>query len=1058
MTDDFDSLATALSDSYELQRKVGAGGMAIVYLARDLKHDRQVAVKVMRRELTTTIGSQRFLDEIRITARLEHPHILHLYDSGEAAGFLYYVMPYVEGQTLRDRLEQERSLPVDEAVKIARDVAGALDYAHRQGVVHRDIKPENILLSEGYARVTDFGIARAVLTARDERLTQTGLSLGTPAYMSPEQSSEGQIDGRSDIYSLACVLYEMLTGVPPFMAGSPLALLAKHAADPVPSLRGVRVTVPVGLDEAIVRALAKVPADRYRTAAEFAAALTGAPFPSGVSHPVPAVHLDPVTGPARISSTSFWEELRRRNVYKVAVVYGAVSWVLIQVAATAAPFVNISDQVVTWIIVAAFAGLPLALFLAWAYELTPDGLRATSPIRTGELPNLPQRRTTGFLPQRSGWLVVAGAAMAIGFAIVIWRVTLPAGPELNQNKVVVFPLLPASGAPVTQGEDAATMIGHALEDVEPLRWIDGWRLLDSEQRADVRQLSDEGAADLSRAQRAGFYLSGRIVASDSGPPIVGLTLYDVQGDSVAATSTGAASAEAVWTGGLTAVNKLLPTLIPGTDVKIDDTWTRREPAAVGRFLLGEQLARRGRYAQALAPYRRALAADSSFALAAMKGAMAYTWLDLVNPDDNAEALRLVQAALRSADDLAPRLIHFLRGFQAYLEGRADDAVLRLNEAIALDRDMTEAWLQLGETYRHLLPSDPQPDSLAAHAYGQALRSDSMANASLYHPLEFAIRAGDTATARRYLDRLLSREPGSALAWMSQLTYDCVADGPESVDWAQKAAQDPNHLVSAGWNLARIGAQIPCATAAFEAVLDREEHDEHSWYALLGVQTFLLAQGQDSVASARLRAAFTELDQGFFRRLVILDGLVDPRLEAFAEEMALFFEDRYGENYQGARASSWLWLFANWERHKQRPAKVEAISRAVEQRAQASGNPQEAVIAEALKGHEALARGDSSEAIRLFSALKPAASPDSIPWHMVQPLGMERLLLAQLHLARGDYRQALDVASLLDSPAPVYYLVLLRSSLHVRKAAAERLGDMRLASHFERRLAALEAVP
>ncbi len=944
-------------------------------------------------------------------------------------------------------------------MKIACDVASALDYAHRQGVIHRDIKPENILLSEGYARVTDFGIARALLTARDERLTQTGLSLGTPAYMSPEQSGEGQIDGRSDIYSLACVLYEMLTGVPPFTAGTPLAILAKHAADPVPSLRGVRATVPVGLDQAIMCALAKVPADRYRTAAEFGAALTGGRSPARIDQPPAAAPGEKVAGPAhQDSAQSFWEELRRRNVYKAAVVYGAVSWVLIQVVATAAPYLSISDEVVTGIIVAAFAGLPLALFLAWAYELTPEGMRATRPIRTDQLPSLSQRRTTGVLPHRSGWIVVAGAAMAVGLAIVIWRVTLPTGSQLNPNRIVVFPLLPASTGPATQGEDVATMIGHALEDVEPLRWIDGWRLLDSEQRDNVRLLSERGAADLARAQQAGFYVTGRIVVADSGAPIVLLTLFDVLGDSVAATSTGIAASEAAWTGGLISINKLLPTLSPGSEVAIDDAWSRREPAAVGHFLLGEQLSRRGRYAEALAPYRRAVAADSTFALAAMKAAMAYTWLDLVIPDDNAEALRLVQSALRSADDLAPRYKRFLRGFEAYLEGRADDAVAQLSEAVALDRDMTEAWLQLGETYRHLLPDDPQPDSLAAHAYGQALRSDSTANASLYHPLQFAVRAGDTATARRYLDRLLSREPGSALAWMSELAYDCVTSGPESIDWAQKAAEDPNHLVSAGWNLARLGAQIPCAVAAFEATLDREVHDEHSWYALLGVQTFLLAQDQDSVASARLRTAFTELDQGFFRRLVILDGIVDSKLEPFAEEMALFFEDRYGENYRGARASSWLWLFANWERHQQRPAKVEAIAREVQQRAEASGNPQEVIIAEALRGHAALARGDSLEAIRLFAALKPVARLDSIPWHMVQPLGMERLLLAQLHLARGEYGQALDVASLLDSPAPVYYVVLLRSSLQVRMAAAERLGDMRLARHFERRLAAMQATP
>ena len=249
--------------------------MATVHLARDLKHGRPVAIKVLRPEIAAALGPERFLREIEVAARLTHPHILPLHDSGEAAGFLYYVMPYIESESLRDRLEREGPLPLDEALRITREVAGALSYAHRHDVVHRDIKPENILLSGGEAVVADFGIARAITQAAGTRLTETGIPVGTPAYMSPEQASGGgPIDGRSDVYSLACVLYEMLAGEPPYTGPNAQVVIAKRFTDPVPSVRRLRETVPPAVDAATTRALAKAPADRFATAAQFAEALT----------------------------------------------------------------------------------------------------------------------------------------------------------------------------------------------------------------------------------------------------------------------------------------------------------------------------------------------------------------------------------------------------------------------------------------------------------------------------------------------------------------------------------------------------------------------------------------------------------------------------------------------------------------------------------------------------------------------------------------------------------------------------------------------------------------
>src|SRR5437899_4672661 len=262
--------------------------MATVYLAADLKHHRPVAIKVLKPELAAALGPDRFLREIETAARLNHPHSLALHDSGEADEFLYYVMPYVEGATLRERLAREGQLPLAEALRITRDVASALSYAHGHGVVHRDIKPENILLSGGEAVVADFGIARAITAAAAGTLTETGIAIGTPGYMSPEQATESErLDGRSDIYSLGCMLYEMLAGEPPYTGANARSVIAKQLTDPVPSVRRLRDTIPPAIDGAVSKALAKAPADRFVTVAQFAEALT----PS-------------VTGPVRLRLTA----------------------------------------------------------------------------------------------------------------------------------------------------------------------------------------------------------------------------------------------------------------------------------------------------------------------------------------------------------------------------------------------------------------------------------------------------------------------------------------------------------------------------------------------------------------------------------------------------------------------------------------------------------------------------------------------------------------------------------------------------------------------------------
>jgi serine/threonine-protein kinase len=325
MTQSSQRLTAALSDRYRLERELGAGGMATVYLAEDVKHRRKVAIKVLHPELSAVIGGDRFLKEIELTASLQHPHILPLFDSGAADNLLYYVMPYVEGETLRGRLERERQLPLEDAVSIAQEVASALDYAHKRGVVHRDIKPENVLLQDGKALVADFGIALAVSNAGQGRLTQTGLSLGTPHYMSPEQAmGEREITARSDIYALGAMTYEMLVGEPPFTGPSAQAIVAKVLTErPVP-VTVHRDTVPAHVAATLHKALAKLPADRFGSAAEFARALVNPSFTSGDTRSTVAL---PAAGTARPSPRLAWPAVALGGVL-LAGLAGAAGWAL----------------------------------------------------------------------------------------------------------------------------------------------------------------------------------------------------------------------------------------------------------------------------------------------------------------------------------------------------------------------------------------------------------------------------------------------------------------------------------------------------------------------------------------------------------------------------------------------------------------------------------------------------------------------------------------------------------------------------------------------------------
>ncbi len=370
MNDSSDPLRTALADRYAIQAEIGAGGMATVYLAEDLKHNRKVAVKVLRPDLAAILGGARFLKEIAVTANLQHPHILPLHDSGEADSFLYYVMPFVEGESLRERLNREKQLPVDDAIHITTTVASALDYAHRHAVIHRDIKPENILLHDGQPVVADFGIALAVSVVGGTRLTGTGLSVGTPHYMSPEQAAGEQVlDGRSDEYSLACVTFEMLAGEPPFTGPTAQAITAQKLSQAAPDVSARRATVSRASASVLAKALAPIPADRFDTPARFAEALIRAhtPVPGGLS---------PTAAPGRVAGPAGIQPMWLGAVLAVVVLalVGLMSWQLfVRSGAVSTDVVRLTLPLPDSINVSQFVGSVFAIspdgrYLAYAGE------------------------------------------------------------------------------------------------------------------------------------------------------------------------------------------------------------------------------------------------------------------------------------------------------------------------------------------------------------------------------------------------------------------------------------------------------------------------------------------------------------------------------------------------------------------------------------------------------------------------------------------------------------------------------------------------------------------
>lgn len=939
------SIFASLAGRYRVAEQIGQGGMSTVYRALDLEYSREVAIKVLQSEVATAVGTERFLREVQIASRLQHPHILPLLDSGEVNGLPYYVMPFVRGDSLRDRLKREGQLPLEDALKVVREVGEALAYAHREGVVHRDVKPSNILQWEGHALVSDFGIARAISEAGSQKLTGTGLSLGTPAYMSPEQSSGEAADGRSDQYSLACVLFEVLAGEPPFSGRTARAVMAKHMAEPPPSIEVLRPSVPAHVATAIRIALQKIPADRFETMSEFVEAL---------DKPTKR-HLADQERPAR----------GRRTAARVA------------------------------------AGLGLALVVA-----------------------------------------------AVG-----WFVLLPETRPLDANKVVVFPFAERGLVAEDEGAgyDVALMIGAALEQTEPLKWIDARPRVRAQDLDETGLVTAAAARSIAEHRGARWFIDG-FVRTDGDSATVVARLHDAAGDSLVAQNhlSVAYGAMTLHQVGVRAAARLLPSLVdPGHEIDISAI-VDRNPAAQTSWLQGERAYRSFRFADALGFYLRSVEQDSLFAQAAIKGAQSASWLD---QSDDAEAL--LEVALARDSLLPARYRPFARGLRSYLRGEADTALVWLNRAVEQDPDWGEAWFAVGETYYHLLPTAAPLDSLAQAQFEAAWRADSSFAPPLYHLMEIAARRGESERMAQLADRLETFGPDARTRAEVYLMLRCVGEGPESVDWGAAADQSIPALLQVGWSLAAGAYQPACAEAAFRAILDAPEAERNRrWGALLGLQGICLARGRDSESSHLVDSAVVA-GTSYARALFLIDGLADARFEERADSVQAYVERALQGNWDGV-STSVRWLSGAWYCRQGRDEECAAVQASIARASAAeTGTALDSALARSLEARLALNRGDTVRAVELLSLPAPSVRSEALTWDLVAPMAPDRLLLARLLAARGDFPGALAVASVFDHPEPTVFVPFVPESLRLRAEAAEAIGDRRLVERYRERLARLD---
>jgi Protein kinase domain len=932
-----EQLRQALAPRYEDWSEIGSGGSSVVFRALDVQHDRAVAIKVLQPELWSRTAPERFLREIRVAAKLQHPNILPLFDSGKVDGLLFYVMPFVPGESLRTRIKRDGALPIGEAIGIALDVSSGLSYAHAQGIVHRDIKPGNILLSEGRAVLADFGIARALEESPESRLTSHGFAPGTPTYMSPEHAGAEEVDARSDLYSLGCVLFESLVGEPPFTGRTVHAVVARHLHEAPPSLTVVRPAIPESVAEVVEKSLEKVPADRYQTAEELAAALKAAEGGTGRSR-------------------------ARRNATKRWLGYAAL------------------------FLLVAISGISIPRFL-------------------------------------------------------------PKTPTLDENGVLVFPFVTRGGAEVEAGWDAALAIGTALEQTEPLRWIDGWEWLPTEVRADPALLTPDLSAEIAVKRGAGRWVTGVIrPAADS--VAVTIRLYDASsGEFISQATAWGRSGRPTYEIAIAAVTEILPGLIePGRSIDLTPL-TDRKPAAVALTIQGDRAYRSSRFEEALDFYARAVAEDSLMAVAAARGARAASWLHR-----NRQALELADLAARHERLLPERHQRFVRGVVAYESGDADGAVRELRAAVLADPRWAEPAALLGETYYHLFPTGAHARTDADSLFSEAIARDSTFAPPLYHLIGMKIASEELDEARvltARLERTVGPEDGSVRSYIRMA--DCVGGDRDPEAWAVEASENPNGVLAGGLALASAGAQPACAELALRALLERGGN--WTWGALFSLQSLLLAEGRVeetvTLLDSMLASGFTAVYP-----LYMFDAGVSGAFDAGARRAEEVSRRAFGDLYRGTKGLN-LWLLGSWWANQGDAEMPKRLSEALEGFVSSPVVGREArLLADALAAEAALARQDDASALELLSSLQPNASPDRMFYEFHEALAPERIREARLLLTLERYQEALDVASVFDHPAPVSYLAYLAPSLGIRLRAAEALGRDDLVIRFRQRLTLL----
>ena len=846
---------------------------------------------------------------------------------------MYFVMPFVEGGSLRERIRDQGALPVEEALQISRDVGGALQHAHDQGVVHRDVKPSNILLAEGVALLADFGIARAVSAATVSGITASGTAIGTPQYMSPEQlSGDASVDARSDQYSLGCVVYEMLAGEPPFSGSNQRVVAARHLTQQPAPLSGLR-PVPRSVEIAVDRALAKTQADRFATISEFLSVLQ-------------------------------------------------------------------SD--------------------------------ATDAIR----------RVTARPAAGRGKLMRASAAGILAIALAAFGLAaMNRGPPLDTNRIGGFPVVDRTfpqGDPVG-AEQIATYLGYVLEGTDPLRWEEGRDWLTPGERTDPASLTLDRKVEVSRERGVGRILDGDVLRDDDVVRVI-LRLYDAD-DGTLLARQGASGEPGASAAALAAqaVAQLLGEMLGDRSVDVMNL-SAGNTLAVAQFHMGEMAFRDMRIGDALDHYGEAVTSDSTFALAAIKGALAAKWLHRIGL-----AEELLASAVRAGDNLPRRFAHLAAGLAAYFEGDADGAVAELRAGVTLAPEWAEGWMMLGDVYFDLLPQTGPRDSLAKAAYRDAVRFDPQFKVPLIPLADYAIWEGQTQDARAMLAEVERGNPALPALRAARLLADCVDEGPNAVDWVTEVEDEPSQVLAVALSASIRGLALDCTEAGARALLGTASPTNESWGGFLLLQSVLAVQKRYPELHALMSSpSVAHLPTGM---VYLFDAAAGYDVEVQAAEAAAGLTS----DLDGQRVAN-LWVLGEFEAHRGGAVALDRVISAMSRKSLDSGLELDARLTEILRARSVFLR-DGSEGLADLLALRPFGN---VMWDLWGALVLERALAAEALLGEGRLSEAERLASEIDTHRSAFHLLLLPRSLAVQAQVAELQGRPEAALAFRTRLGRLEA--